>query len=176
MQTNQQRTNFLDLTFDLTEGIYKPYRKPNDDPVYINRSSNHPPPIIRELPHSINRRINLLSSNKETFNEAAQTYNDALKRSDFNNRLKYEPPESSKHSQTQRRRRQRHIIWYNPPYSKSVKTNIARHFLQLIDKHFPRNNRLHKLFNRHTVRVSYSCSENMKTLHQKAQQQNTEAT
>ena len=83
VQTNQQRTNFLDLTFDLTEGIYKPYRKPNDDPVYINRSSNHPPPIIRELPHSINRRINLLSSNKETFNEAAQTYNDALKRSDF---------------------------------------------------------------------------------------------
>ena len=104
VQTNQQRTNFLNLTFDLTEGIYKPYRKPNDDPVYINRSSNHPPPIIRELPHSINRRINLLSSNKETFNEAGQTYNDALKRSDFNNRLKYEPPESSKHSQTQRRR------------------------------------------------------------------------
>ena len=163
VQTNQQRTSFLDLTFDLTEGIYKPYRKPNDDPVYINHSSNHPPPIIRELPHSINRRINLLSSNKETFNEAAQTYNDALKRIDFNNRLKYEPPESSKHFQTQRRHRQRHIIWYNPPYSKSVKTNIARDFLQLIDKHFPRNNRLHKLFNRHTVPVSYSCSENMKT-------------
>ena len=98
VQTNQQRTNFLDLTFDLTEGIYKPYRKPNDDPV----------------------------SNKETFNEAAQTYNDALERSDFNNRLKYEPPESSKHSQTEHRRRQRHIIWYNPPYSKSVKTNIVR--------------------------------------------------
>ena len=73
------------------------------------------------------------------------------------------PPVGTGHSQTQRRRRQRHIIWYNPPYSKSVKTNIAHDFLQLIDKHFPRNNRLHKLFNRHTVRVSYSCSENMKT-------------
>ena len=28
VQTNQQRTNFLDLALDLTEGIYKSYRKP----------------------------------------------------------------------------------------------------------------------------------------------------
>ena len=82
--TNQQRTNFPNLTYDLTEGIYKPFRKPNDDPVYINRSSNHPPSIICELPHSINRWINLLSCNKETLDKAAQTYNDALKRTDFN--------------------------------------------------------------------------------------------
>lgn len=44
--TNQQRTNFLDLAFDhtkgQTKGTYKPYRKPNDNPVYINYSSNHP--------------------------------------------------------------------------------------------------------------------------------------
>ena len=32
----------------------------------------------------------------------------------------------------------------------------------LIDKHFPTSHKLHKLFNRHTVRVSYSCAENMK--------------
>ena len=32
-QTNQLRTNFLDLTFDLNKGSYKPYRKPNDDPL-----------------------------------------------------------------------------------------------------------------------------------------------
>ena len=48
--TNQQRSNFLDLTFDLTNGTYKPYRKPRDQPIYINRSSNHPPCIIHELP------------------------------------------------------------------------------------------------------------------------------
>ena len=41
---NQLRTNFLDLTFDLNNGSYKPYRKPNDNPLYINQSSNHPPP------------------------------------------------------------------------------------------------------------------------------------
>jgi hypothetical protein len=29
------------------------------------------------------------------------------------------------------------LIWFNPPYSKNVKTNVAKNFLQLIDKHFP---------------------------------------
>ena len=69
----------------------KPYRKPNDDPVYINRSSNANSPTV-----STNKSTKL-SCSKETFNEAAQTYNDALKQSDFNNRLDYEPSESNKH-------------------------------------------------------------------------------
>ena len=64
-QANQLSTNFLDITFDLSNGTYKPYRKPNDEPLYINRHSNHPPPIIRELPISVNKRINSLSCNKE---------------------------------------------------------------------------------------------------------------
>ena len=59
--------------------------------------------------------------------------------------------------------RTRNVLWYNPPYSKIVSTNIAHTFLQLIDKHFSPTNKLHKLFNRHTVRVSYSCSENKKS-------------
>ena len=54
------------------------------------------------------------------------------------------------------------MIWYNPPFSKNVRTNIAHDFLQLIDKHFPPSKRLNTLLNRHTVRVSYSCTENMK--------------
>ena len=37
--TNQLQTNFLDLTLDLTNDTYKPYRKPNDTPLYINRLS-----------------------------------------------------------------------------------------------------------------------------------------
>ena len=65
--TNQQRTNFLDITFDRANDTYKPYRKPNDEPLYINNSSNHPPSILRELPNSINKRINTLSCDKGTF-------------------------------------------------------------------------------------------------------------
>ena len=40
--TNVTSANYLDVYFDFTKYIYKPYRKPNDEPVYINRHSNHP--------------------------------------------------------------------------------------------------------------------------------------
>ncbi len=66
--------------------------------------------------------------------------------------------------QKTRRNRQRNIIWFNPPFSKNVKTNIARNFLCLIDKHFPPNHKLHKIFNRNTVKVSYSCMNNVKSI------------
>ena len=70
-QTNIKCVNFLDLTLDLSNGKYKPYRKPNDEPLYINRLSNHPPSITRQLPHSVNKRINKLSCDEEAFNAAA---------------------------------------------------------------------------------------------------------
>ena len=34
-------------------------------------------------------------------------------------------------------------------------------FLQVIDTHFPPANKLHKIFNRDTVKVSYSCTQNI---------------
>ena len=82
-----------------------------------------------------------------------------LSKSNFNVQLEYEQQNNTR----KRHNRQCNVLWYNPPYSKNVKTNLAQNFLQLIDKHFPPNNKLNKLFNRHTVRVSYSCNENMRT-------------
>ena len=60
-----------------------------------------------------------------------------------------------------KRNRKRNIIWFNPPFDKNIKTNIGKTFLELIDKHFPRSSKLHKIFNRNTIKVSYSCTENM---------------
>ena len=60
-----------------------------------------------------------------------------------------------------KRNRKRNIIWFNPPFNKNIKTNIGKTFLKLIDKHFPRSSKLHKIFNRNTIKVSYSCTENM---------------
>ena len=34
-------------------------------------------------------------------------------------------------------------------------------FLRLVEKHFPKSNKLHKIFNRNTLKVSHSCTENM---------------
>ena len=42
IQANLKIVNFLDVTFDLQNGTYKPYKKPNDSPLYINsKSSNY---------------------------------------------------------------------------------------------------------------------------------------
>jgi hypothetical protein len=73
-ESNLRIVNFLDVTFDLNNGKYRPYRKPNDDPLYINRYSNHPPSNIRQLPTSINKRIALLSSDEQTFKDSAPAY------------------------------------------------------------------------------------------------------
>ena len=41
---------------------------------------------------------------------------------------------------------------------------IGKKFLALIDKHFPPLHRLHKLINRNTVKVGYSCTPNLKSI------------
>ena len=63
-----------------------------------------------------------------------------------------------------KRNRVRRIAWFNPPYSKNVIIRVGHKFLKLIDKKFPIGSRLHKVFNRNTVKVSYSCTPNMGTI------------
>ena len=56
-------------------------------------------------------------------------------------------------------------IWFNPPFNKAVSTNIVKIFLWLINRHFPKSHRLHKMFNRNTVKISYSCIQNMSKIY-----------
>ena len=56
--------NLLDGTFNLHKNNYKSYRKPDNQPVYINVISNHPLTIKRELLKSIGKRLLELSCNK----------------------------------------------------------------------------------------------------------------
>ena len=76
--------NFLGITLDLRNNTCEPY-KPDIHPVYINRNSNHPKTILRELPKSISKRLSDLSSNKEIFQKAIPTYFEALKKVDLMN-------------------------------------------------------------------------------------------
>ena len=46
IQTNLKVVDFLDIAFNLSSGTYKPYRKLNDNLLYVNTSSDHPPQII----------------------------------------------------------------------------------------------------------------------------------
>ena len=53
-----------------------------------------------------------------------------------------------------KRKRQRKIIWYNPPFSLNVKTNIGRRFLLLLKKHFTQH-KYSKIFNPNSIKLSY---------------------
>ena len=161
IECNKKIVNFLDITLDLNTGKYYPYKKPNDEIQYINKNSNHPPNIIKELPKMISRRLSNLSYDEDIFKKSKPIYEKALRESGYDEELLFN--KTNTNTETPRRNRKRNIIWYNPPFSKNVETNIARSFLNLIRKHFPPSNKYHKIFNKNNVKVSYSCMENMET-------------
>ena len=45
-----------------------------------------------------------------------------------------------------------------------MKSNTGRIFLHLLSKHFPWNHTIHKIFNRNTVKISYSCLRNISSI------------
>ena len=53
------------------------------------------------------------------------------------------------------------VIQFDPPYSQNVKTNIGKLFIQLVRKHFPKNNKYHKIFNQNTLKLSYCWNTNV---------------
>ena len=71
---NLTQVQFLDVTFDLKNEIFKPYIKPGDKPIYVHSKSNHPPAILKNIPLSVNKRISKISANKEIFDTAAPLY------------------------------------------------------------------------------------------------------
>ena len=167
IQANLKIANCLDLTLDLIGGKYYPFRKPNNDPSYIHTLSNHPPSVLNNIPASISRRITDASSDKESFGRAAPLYDNALQASGFKEKVTFMAERKSKDhadnsgKEKKKRKRKRKIIWFNPPFCKSVKTSISRKFLGLVTKHFPKGSPLSKIFNRNTVKVSFSCMSNM---------------
>ena len=70
-KVNITTTDFLDVKLDLETNEYKPYMKPNDSPLYIDKRSNHPPHIFKNIPAGIAHRIATNSSSEAIFNQAA---------------------------------------------------------------------------------------------------------
>ena len=66
-EINKKIVDFLDVRFNLNKQTYEPYRKPNNEPVYINIKSNHPPNIIADIPKAISKRLTNISCNKNVF-------------------------------------------------------------------------------------------------------------
>ena len=83
IQADLRIVNFLDVQFNLNNGTYQPYRKPDNTPVYINKKSNHPPVVLKQLPKSIAKRISDISSDENIFCNSIPIYSEVLKKKWF---------------------------------------------------------------------------------------------
>ena len=142
---------------------YRPYRKPDNIPIYENCKSYHPSTILKQHPKAISKRISDISSDENVFQASIPTYGETLQKSGFNERLIYKDKNPDNNTGVKKSRK-RKIIWFNPPYCMSVKTNVGKIFLQLIKKHFPKGKLLNKIFNKNTVKISYSCMGNIASI------------
>ena len=134
--------------------------------IKINVNSNHLKTIIKQVPKPVKLRIRNLSANKKIFQESSKIYKDALKKGSFRKEFTYQEEnipndinkENKKYSQKNRKRK---IISVNPAFCRLASLNVGKYFFKLIDKHFKHNNILYKIFNRKTLKMSYSCTKNI---------------
>ena len=160
IEPSSKYTDFLDIWFNLETGTYKPWKKPNSNPRYVHKDSCHPKPVIEAIPNMISRRLIGLSSSEEEYNDVKDDYSQALKEAGYNNNLEFTETPSTNN----KRKRSRKIVWFNPPYSNEVSTNITKLFNNIIAKHFKPGTLMGKLFNKNNLKLSYSCCPNMSSL------------
>ena len=146
-----KNSQFFTFDFRPWQNIYTFYRRLNNNPIYIDKSLNHPPTILKQLPKSIAKRISETSSNEEILNKSIKIHSKALKQHGFTNEHKYLPnelqqPEKKKKEENAKRR-----------------SSSSIHSIQktLLKKHFPTSHILHKIFDNNTVKISYSCMKNI---------------
>ena len=109
--------------------------------LHVHKKSKHPLSILKNNPDSINKRLSEISSDRQCFENAKTLYQEALNKSGYNYNPSYnEPRNEIQHSW---KNQPRNILWYNPPFSKNVKTNVGKCFLSLIDQHFSKSHSLH---------------------------------
>ena len=124
MAESNLRTGYsLDVTLNLNNSSFKPYHNPDDIIQYINKESNHPPSIIKHLAASIEKRLSNNSFDEKIFKGAAIYYVDTLNKAGYINKLVYHTPSAS-NQENKNKNRQRNVIWFNPPYNKSVTTVV----------------------------------------------------
>ena len=137
-EANLHTVNYLDTNFNLRKGIYLPYRKPDNQLVYMNSCSKHPSTVLKQLPKSTSKRVSDLSWNEEIFEKTKPAYRDAWNKSVFQEKLSYTSAQN-KNDKIGNKQWKRKIMWYNAPYSANIKTNVGKTFLTFIKKALPGN-------------------------------------
>ena len=78
---------YIYVTLNLITGLYTTYKKPNDNFLYINTSSDYPPEILKQLANSINKRLHDNSANELVFNTVKPVYENSLHDSGYKSSL-----------------------------------------------------------------------------------------
>lgn len=68
---------------DFEEGRHFPFKKPNNQILYVDKESNHPKTITTTLPGMINTRIQTLSSSKDIFDTYKKPYIEGFKNAGY---------------------------------------------------------------------------------------------
>jgi hypothetical protein len=70
-----ENVDFLDISLNVSDKSHRPYKKPNDTPLYVNTMSNHPKSILlNNIPDMVSKRLSNLSSDKTSFLDTKQVY------------------------------------------------------------------------------------------------------
>ena len=86
-----------------------------------------------------------------------------MKDSGYNVKLAYK--DSREGSNTQKRKnRTRKILRFNPPYNMEVINNLGKEFFKLLKRNFPTTDLLQKIFNKNSIKLSYSCMPNINSI------------
>ena len=61
------------------KNIFKPFKKENNELLYVNAHSNHPPMILKNIPLGIENTLSILSSTEQIFEDNIKYFQEALK-------------------------------------------------------------------------------------------------
>ena len=119
---------------------------------------------MKNIPEGVNKRLSSTSSSKEIFDKAVPLFQEAINKSGYNYTLKFDPPKEATPPKRKNTCRKRNILWFNPTYNSSVKTNVGHEVLKLVSKCFPKGHPLSKILNKKTIKVSYSTTNNVQEI------------
>ena len=124
------------LTTDNKRKRKRHIMKPKNTPLYTKQL-----PTKHHQKHSRKHQPKIVSDliKQKHIQPSTKQYQDTLNKSGYSHKLEYNPAhtDTSTHTTDNRRKRKRHITWYNPPYSHNTTTNIGKKFLDIIDTCFP---------------------------------------
>ena len=154
--------DFLDIILDLSSNSTRPFIKPNANTKYVSTSSSHPPAIIRSIPDGVSRRLSTISSSKELFSQELPYYQAAMSRAGHKKQHTFKVLDDIVEKESNKRSRD--VIWFNPPWSNKVRTDVGARFISLVKKHFPKSSPIYSIFNTTKLKVSYKTTPNMSSV------------